>query len=118
LLGLPGNPAAAAVAFRQFGRPAIRKMRGLSDLAPRNVRATLAADIENRGNRRHFVRAVIMNEQGGRIVRPPSAGRGGSLTGLAAANCFIVLSEECDRAHAGDTVDVELFDDTYLAPLI
>jgi molybdopterin molybdotransferase len=118
LLGLPGNPAAAAVAFRQFGRPAIRKMLGLSDVAPRTVRATLAADIENRGKRRHFVRGVIVNEQGGRIVRPPSAGRGGALTGLAAANCFIVLSEECDRAHAGDVVDVELFDDTYLAPLI
>ncbi|HEX7102360.1 MAG TPA: gephyrin-like molybdotransferase Glp [Nitrolancea sp.] len=117
LLGLPGNPAAAAVAFCQFGRPAIRKMLGLSQLAPRTLRAKLAEDVENRGHRRHFVRGVIENEQGRRVVRPSSGGRGGALTGLAAANCFIVLSEECARARAGDVVDAELFDDTYLEPL-
>jgi len=114
LLGLPGNPAAAAVAFSQFGRPAIRTMLGLSQMAPHTERARLGVDIENRGNRRHFVRGVIDIEQGERVVRPAGGGRSGALTGLAAANCFIILSEECDRAHAGDIVDVELFEDANL----
>lgn len=116
LLGLPGNPAAAAVAFSQFGRPAIRKMLGLSRLAARIMRARLASDIENRGSRRHFVRGVIQIERGDRVVRPSAGGKGGALTGLAAANCFIILAEECDRARAGDFVEVELFDDTNLEP--
>jgi molybdopterin molybdotransferase len=110
LLGLPGNPAAAAVAFSQFGRPAIRKMLGHSRLEPHTVRARLGVEIENRGNRRHFVRGIIDLEQGERIVRPVGGGRSGALTGLAAANCFIVLSEDCGRARAGDVVDVELFE--------
>jgi molybdopterin molybdotransferase len=33
LLGLPGNPVAAAVSFEVFGRPAIRRMLGFHDLA-------------------------------------------------------------------------------------
>jgi molybdopterin molybdotransferase len=117
LLGLPGNPAAAAVAFSQFGRPAIRKMLGLAQLEPRSVRAQLDADIENRGKRRHFVRGVINIQQGVLAVRPVGGSTSGALTGLAAANCFIILSEECDRAAAGEQVDVELFDDTDLASL-
>jgi molybdopterin molybdotransferase len=117
LLGLPGNPAAAAVALSQFGRPAIRKMLGLSRLEPCTVRARLRVDVENRGNRRHFVRGVIEIEQGARVVRPSGDGRSGALTGLAAANCFIILSEDCDRARAGDEVDVELFEDTILDAL-
>src|SRR5690606_29487147 len=32
LLGLPGNPVAAAVTFLQFGRPALRKMLGRTDI--------------------------------------------------------------------------------------
>jgi molybdopterin molybdotransferase len=50
-------------------------------------------------------------------VRPVGGSTSGALTGLASANCFIILPEECDRAAAGEQVDVELFDDTDLASL-
>jgi molybdopterin molybdotransferase len=117
LLGLPGNPAAAAVAFSQFGRPAIRTMLGLSRVAPRIVRARLDTAIENRGNRRHFVRGVIRIEQNDRVVRPAGSGKGGALSGLAEANCFIIVPEDCERALSDECVDVELFEDTSLEQL-
>ena len=117
LLGLPGNPAAAAVAYAQFGRPAIRKLLGQAKLGPRTIRARLVTDFENRGRRRHFVRGIIEFDGGERIVRPVAGGHGGALTGLAAANCLIVLSEECERAISGEIVEVELFEDTDLYPL-
>ena len=49
LLGLPGNPVAAAVSFEQFGRPAILKMLGRRDLTIPTIEATLTERINNRG---------------------------------------------------------------------
>ena len=40
-LGLPGNPVSAMVAFEEFGRPAILRMLGRTDLAKPTVRAEL-----------------------------------------------------------------------------
>src|SRR5690606_23484576 len=75
LLGLPGNPVAALVAFLQFGRPALLKMRGFERFDTPRVKATLLDDHENRGRRRHFVRGTLM-DQGGRWVVRPSGGHG------------------------------------------
>jgi molybdopterin molybdotransferase len=108
LLGLPGNPVAAAVAFTQFGRPIIRRMLGFADGPSRTIRARLVTDVENRGRRRHFVRGFVEKQEREYAARPISGS--GSLTGLAEANCFIVIPEDCDRALCGTMVDVELFD--------
>ncbi|HVB65404.1 MAG TPA: gephyrin-like molybdotransferase Glp [Nitrolancea sp.] len=109
LLGLPGNPLAAAVAFTQFGRPAIRRMLGLPDGPPPTIRARLVADIENHGLRRHFVRGVVEKQEHEYVARPVSTS--GPLAGLAEANGFIVIPENCGRVLRGALVDVELFDD-------
>jgi len=99
---------AAAVAFSQFGRPAIRRMLGLADEPPPMIRARLVADLENHGNRRHFVRGVVAKQGCEYVARPVSAS--GPLTGLAEANCFIVIPENCECVFSGAMVDVELFD--------
>ena len=68
LLGLPGNPVAAAVSFIIFGRPAIRKMLGHQVTEPRMVEVVSADGIDNRGQRRHYVRVRLETGDGGPAV--------------------------------------------------
>ncbi|MEZ4520964.1 MAG: molybdopterin molybdotransferase MoeA [Thermomicrobiales bacterium] len=108
LLGLPGNPAAAAVAFHQFGRPAILKMLGHRKIRLPIVRARLEESIENRGRRRHFERGIVRYSGDGWVVRPTGIHGSAMLSGLSSANCYIVVSESIDNAPAGSEVDVQL----------
>lgn len=54
VLGLPGDPVAASVAFEVFVRPAIRKMAGWTRWEKPRIRATLRDDVANSG-RRHYL---------------------------------------------------------------
>lgn len=110
LLGLPGNPVAAFVAFEQFGRPAILKMLGRIDWQPPVVKARLLTDQENRGQRRHFVRGIL-ERRGDEYVVGPSGSQGSAvLTSVARANCLIVVPESWEYAEAGAILDVQLLD--------
>ncbi len=110
LLGLPGNPVAAFVAFEQFGRPAILKMLGRTKWQPPVVKARLLTDQENRGRRRHFVRGIL-EQRGDEYVVGPSGSQGSAvLTSVARANGLIVVPESWEYAEAGAIVDVQLLD--------
>ncbi|MBA3336710.1 MAG: molybdopterin molybdotransferase MoeA, partial [Chloroflexia bacterium] len=109
LLGLPGNPVAAAVSFLQFGRPAIRKMLGHERLTLATIQATLTHPVNNRGRRRHYVRAHFeSNGLGGYSVRAIGDQGAGVLSSLAQSNGLLVIPEEVDEAGAGMVCEVQL----------
>lgn len=111
LLGLPGNPVAAAVSFEQFARPAIKRMLGRTDLHAPIVEATLTEQIDNRGHRRHFVRAVVSRGADGRYHVAVAGDQGaGVLTSLARANGLLVLPEHLEVAEAGSQFPVQMID--------
>ncbi len=114
LLGLPGNPVAAFVAFLQFGRPAILKMLGYRDWAPPIVRARLLAPCENRGQRRHFVRVLLERAGEEYVARPVGEQGSGILSSVALANGLAVIPEQWNEAPAGALVDVQLLDASWL----
>jgi molybdopterin molybdotransferase len=111
LLGLPGNPVAAAVSFEQFGRPAIKRMLGRADLLAPTIQATLTERIDNRGQRRHYVRArVERGADGAYRVRVAGDQGAGVLTSLARANGLLVLPERLETAEPGMRLDVQMID--------
>ena len=57
--GLPGNPVSALVTFFLLARPALLQMQGARDLLPPRQRAPLAEALDNRGERRHFMRVTL-----------------------------------------------------------
>lgn len=59
LFGLPGNPVSAMVTFFLLARPALLKLQGAGDVGPPVSRGMLAEPMENRGDRRHFVRVRL-----------------------------------------------------------
>ncbi len=115
LIGLPGNPVAAFVAFEVFVRPAIRKMAGLRPLFRRHFRARVQEDITNSG-RRHYMRARVWRDEATGELLATTKGSdvrvqgSGILSSLVWANAFVVVPEGVTFIPAGETVDVELFD--------
>jgi len=102
LLGLPGNPVAAAVSFLLFGRPAIRKMLGHADLEPRFIDVVAGDAIDNRGQRRHFVRVRLEADAAGMLTARSVGEQGaGMLSSLAAANGLLIVPETLEQVQPG-----------------
>ena len=110
LVGLPGNPAAAIVSFDQFVRPAILKMLGHEQLDLPTVQARLLVDVVNRGRRRHFERGVLAVDEEGWAVEPTGIHGSAMLSGLLAANCYIVIPEDVSYERAGAMVETQVLD--------
>ncbi|MGH2544040.1 MAG: molybdopterin molybdotransferase MoeA, partial [Ardenticatenaceae bacterium] len=111
LLGLPGNPVAAIVAFHVFARPALRLMGGRRPLLPPQRAARLLESITNSG-RRHYMRARARRGADG-TLEVTTRGSGvrvqgsGILSSLSWANCFVVIPEDIYNLPAGATVAIE-----------
>jgi molybdopterin molybdotransferase len=114
LLGLPGNPVAAMVAFHAFARPAIRMLGGRSPLLPGTREARLREDVQNSG-RRHYMRARLWRGSDGSL-EVTTRGSGvrvqgsGILSSMVWANCFVVVPEGVLSLPAGTIVPVEMFE--------
>jgi molybdopterin molybdotransferase len=108
--GLPGNPVSCMVSFLLFIVPAIRKAMGESGtLTPPALRATLAAPLRSRGDRRQYFRARAVAREGA-IVAIPTTGQGsGQSTGMVGANAFAVVEAGTKEVAAGEAVDIVLF---------
>jgi molybdopterin molybdotransferase len=111
LLGLPGNPVAAAVTFAQFGRPLIRRLMGMQEDFLGRLVAELTESISNSPGRRHFVGGVARREDDRFVVRPVGKQGSSALAGLAQANCYIVIHEDQGDVSAGSSVEIQLFNE-------
>jgi molybdopterin molybdotransferase len=113
LLGLPGNPVAAMVAFEVFARPAILKLGGHTHLEKPSVQAIVDEDIHNSG-RRHFMRAQVRREGDSYHVTTRGSGvqvqGSGILSSLVWANGLVIVPEEVTFIEAGSLADVWMLD--------
>lgn len=105
LIGLPGNPASAAVTFELFVRPVLRTLLGASPFRPQ-VAAIVDERITHAGGRTTYLR-VRLSVQDGRF-HAALAGRQDSamLLPLARADGLLVASEERVEIEAGEEADV------------
>jgi molybdopterin molybdotransferase len=113
LLGLPGNPVAAMVAFEVFARPAILKLGGHKSWQKPSVTAVLDEEVHNSG-RRHYMRAQVRREADGYHVTTRGSGvrvqGSGILSSLVWADGLVVVPEEVTFIEAGSSVDVWMLD--------
>ncbi len=112
LLGLPGNPVAAMVAFHAFARPSIRLLGGRTPLLPPLEQAEVCEDITNSG-RRHYMRALVRRDADGKW-KVTTRGSGvrvqgsGILSSMVWANCFVVVPEGVSHLPEGSMVNIEM----------
>lgn len=107
IFGLPGNPVSAFVTFLKFVTPALRRLAGAGEnhLGLREVRAQLAVDLTNDGDRPHYFRGTL--DAG--IFTLSGRQESHALFGLSRANALLRL-EPGTRFSQGDSVTVELWD--------
>jgi len=106
LFAIPGNPVSALVTFELLVAPALRKMSGREDCAPRTIHATLLADLAHEPGRREYCQAVTRATEDGYVVEA-SAKRGSAmLTSTVGANSLVVIPETSEGLRAGEEVTV------------
>ncbi|KVQ38736.1 molybdenum cofactor biosynthesis protein MoaA [Burkholderia territorii] len=105
--GLPGNPVASAVTFHAIVRPALLTLAGAHVPPPAMYTARSTQALKKRPGRTEYLRAIATRDADGQwLVAPTGSQSSASLSGLAAANCFIVLGHDCATVDAGAPVDI------------
>ena len=110
LMGLPGNPVSAMVAFEMFARPAIRAMLGRQRLARPVVEGTLTGAIRNTDGRRVFARVEVERQNGVFYANPTGPQGSNILTSMSRANGLAVCPEDLPVKEAGERVSIIMLD--------
>ncbi len=111
--GLPGNPVSAHVTTEQLVIPLIRHLQGepvIADTHRQLLPATLTTSIKRRAGRLDFQRATYQTDDNGTILVTPHAKQSsGVMTGIAQANCYMLIPAEVSELGAGDTIMIQPF---------
>ena len=110
MLGLPGNPVSAMVAFEMFARPAIRTMLGMSNLARPMVTGILTGPIFNGDGRRVYARVEVEKRDGIYYAAPTGPQGSNILTSMSRANGLAICPDDETYRQAGDPVDIIMLD--------
>ena len=107
VIGIPGYPVAAAIAFERFGRPLIGLLLGaLPEDAPL-IRVRLAGDVRARRGVEAYV-PLILSAGDDLPLAMPQSRKGGALRGLAGAHALLCARLEDGVLPAGSEVDARL----------
>lgn len=111
LFGLPGNPVAVMVTFYFFVQNALHQMMSANSQQSITVKISAAEPIRKKTGRTEYQRGIVTTGQTGKqTVRITGSQGSGILSSMSEANCMVVLSHQQQDIHAGDMVDVILFD--------
>ncbi len=110
MLGLPGNPVSAMVAFEMFARPAIRTMLGMSNLSRPMVPGILTGPIFNGDGRRVYARVEVEKRDGIFYAAPTGPQGSNILTSMSRANGLAICPDDETSRQAGDPVDIIMLD--------
>ena len=110
MLGLPGNPVSALVAFEMFARPAIRKMLGLTMLDRPVIEGILTHPIFNADERRVYARVAVSKDNGVYYASPTGPQGSNILTSMSKANGLAICPDDQPCRNAGDKVNIIMLD--------
>jgi len=110
LLGLPGNPVSAMVAFEMFGRPAISTMLGRGALSRPAVEGVLTGPIHNTDGRRVYARVEVDRRDGIYYANPTGPQGSNILTSMSRANGLAICPSDETNKLAGEKVKIIMLD--------
>ncbi|PWV72685.1 gephyrin-like molybdotransferase Glp [Halomonas sp. A11-A] len=115
-LGLPGNPVAAMVTFREFAAPLLARLQGQlqgqrqgsAAAAPERLTALADQALASRVGRVDLMRGVYRCDADGRLrVAVTGAQGSGILSSMVQANCLIEIAAERAAVAAGEAVTIQ-----------
>lgn len=99
-IGLPGNPVSAMVSFERFGRPALLKMGGHTDMRRPQLVVTLESEMHSDG-RESYVRAVVRKAESGYTATLAGGQGSHMMTSLSKANALVIVPEGMSSVPKG-----------------
>ena len=108
VIGIPGYPVSAYLAFENFAAPLLAAHAGLLEQASPTVRATLTRRLVSSLKYREYVR-VKAGKIGDRLVASPLARGAGAAMSLVRADGFCIIEQDSEGIEAGEEVDILLF---------
>jgi molybdopterin molybdotransferase len=109
VIGLPGNPISAMVAFEVLIAPCLRKMLGDPQPHPEPVVVRLRDSYRRRPGRVEIARAVATREGDEIVVALHRLQGSGSLPSFVAVNALVILPADRDELAAGEKVEAILW---------
>ncbi len=107
VVGIPGYPVSAILAFEHFVRPLLFSLQGLPCPAVPEVNAVLGRKTASRLGLEEFVRVVLGRVQG-RLVAMPIQRGAGVITSLTRADGIVRIPQELEGFDSGAEVPVQL----------
>ncbi len=107
VFGLPGNPVSSIVTAIITVLPAIRTILGMKNTAGEQMILPLSSGLGANGNRRHFIRAIIVTDATGATkVEPIGETDSANLTSFSTSNALIIHYENAPALKTGDHVKI------------
>lgn len=104
MLGLPGNPVSAIVTAILFMQPLLRRMQGEGDAGPKIRHGVLGLDLPPEGNRQHYLRATLSEDEHGNVITPFEDQDSARLTLMAGAQALLVRPADDPARKAGERI--------------
>ena len=105
LIGLPGNPVAAALTFAIIGRPLILRLAGAAAEAPALFRVRAKFGYKKRAGRREYVRASLQRDGDSIVAHKYPKDGAGILSSIVNSDGFVIIDETTDGLQPGEMVD-------------
>lgn len=107
VIGIPGYPVSAAVAFREFVGPLLYMMQGLRTPEPEKIRVTVGRKIPSKLGLEEHVRVIIGNVSGKHVATPVGGGAG-VISSIVRADGIIRIPQETGGLSEGEETDAEI----------
>jgi len=105
LIGLPGNPVAAALTFAILGRPLILRLAGAAAETPTLFRVRAEFAYKKRTGRREYVRANLKRDGDTVTAHKYPKDGAGILSSIVGTEGFIIIDDDADSLAPGTMVD-------------
>jgi putative molybdopterin biosynthesis protein len=108
VIGTPGYPVSAYLAYETFAVPVLAALTGRRDSSSQKAEAAVSRRIVSSLKHREYVR-VKVGRVAGRLVASPLARGAGAAMSLVRADGFCVIDQNSEGIEAGECAQVELF---------
>jgi molybdopterin molybdotransferase len=113
LIGLPGNPVAAALTFAVLARPLILRLAGADAAPPLLLPVKAGFSYRKKAGRREYLRASLARENGAAVARRYPKDGAGILSSIVQSDGFVVLDEATSDVASGMAVDFLAFSEVF-----
>jgi molybdopterin molybdotransferase len=105
LVGLPGNPVAAALTFAILARPLVLRLAGAVEPPPATFPVRTGFAYKKRTGRREYLRVTLVRDEAGLVAHKYPKDGAGILSSVVNSDGFAVIDEAVGELAPGATIE-------------